>query len=147
MNVNRGGMRTSAITASAMLCATLGCGEEPTPPIVDVYRTTAVMGIVVRDAGMAPVAGVLVRTSTYLFVCGEQLRGGTGGQATGPEGQRRVLASSLDSPHIVRCVRVTVSQREAPNATLGEQDFPVELEFRIHDGTPRDSVGLEIVLP
>lgn len=136
-------LRTVTIVA---MCLLASCESEPTA-VVDVYRTTALMGVVVRGGDGVPRPGVLVRTSTYLFACGESLRGGTGDQATDSAGQRRVLASSLYSPHLVTCIRVTVSQRESPSAILAEQDFPVELEFRVHDGTLRDSLGLVVVLP
>lgn len=122
-----------------------GCGTEPSD--CHPCRTTAVVTVAVRDTEGAPVPGVLVRLRTYLFTCGENLRGGTGDQATDATGQRRTLASSLDSPHVVRCIRVTVSEREPPNSVLAEQDFPVQLEFRVHDDTPRDSVRVEIIVP
>lgn len=138
--------QTPRLGEMVLLQMLAGCGTAPTNPDV-VYFTTAVFTIVVRDAEAAPVPGVLVRIRTYLFSCGEFLRGGEGDHATDSTGQRRILASSLYSPHVARCVRVTVSQREPPNATLAEQDFPVELEFRVEGGTPRDSVRLEVALP
>jgi hypothetical protein len=48
---------------------------------------------------------------------------------------------------MTQCVRVIVSDEAPPNETLAEQDFPVGLECRVHDDTPRDSVRLEIVVP
>ena len=125
---------------------TLGCGT--TEPIgCDPCRTTAIVNVHVSDAVGQPIVGVPLLITTYLTTCGIGFRGGEEGFVTQSEGHRRILISSLFSPHTVECIRLTVNSSLNPNFPSATKELPARLEFRAEDGTPRDSMRLDIVVP
>ena len=127
-----------AVIAFASSCADpVGC---------DVCRTTAIANVFVRDSADLPVAGVPVELRTYLQVCGLDLRGGEGPWVTGVDGHRRILMSSGYSPHTARCVVVTVNPESDPAQPSARAEFPANVQFRAEDGSPRDSVRLDVVV-
>ena len=90
MRILRGACFIAVIAFVARCTEPIGC---------DVCRTTAIANVFVRDSADLPVAGVPVALRTYLQVCGLDLRGGEGPWVTDVDGHRRILMSSLYSPH------------------------------------------------
>lgn len=126
-----------------MIGLVAGCTE---PIGCDVCRTTAIANVFVRDSADLPVAGVPVGLRTYLQVCGLDLRGGTGPMVTGTDGHRRILVSSPYSPHTAQCVVVIVNPNGDSAQATDTVEFPATVQFRAEDGSPRDSVRLDVVI-
>lgn len=113
----------------------------------DICRTTAVANVSVRDSADQPMAGVDIVVGAYEQSCGSQFLGGEGPLRADGTGYRSILMSSLYSPHSAGCLRVIISpgtNLSQPNDTA---DFITNVEFRVEDSSPRDSVRLDVVIP
>ena len=113
----------------------------------DVCRTTAVANVFVKDSTNQPVPSLLVGVRAYLVQCGTGYLGGEGGLATDSSGYRRILMSSLYSPQTAGCVTITITTNASPSQTIGSWEFATSVQFRADDGTPRDSVRFDVIVP
>jgi len=123
------------------------CSDPAQPQGCDGCRTTAVANVFVKDSTNQPVARVLVGVSAYLLQCGTGYLGGEGGLATDSSGHRRVLMSSLYSPHSAECFIVTAATDSTPSQPIGCWQFANSVQFRAEDRTPRDSVRFDVIVP
>ena len=137
MNVLRRFWSVAVIAFMASCTEPIGC---------DVCRTTAIANVFVRDSADLPIAGVPVALRTYLQVCGLDLRGGSGPWVTEADGHRRILMSSGYSPHTAQCVVVIVNPNGDSAQATRSIEFPSSVQFRAEDGSPRDSVRLDVVI-
>lgn len=123
-----------------------GC-SSPGPTTCDLCRTTAVANVFVRDSTNQPVARVLVGVRAYLQQCGTGYLGGEGGLATDSLGYRRVLMTSLYSPQTAGCFIITAATDSTPSQPIGSRQVVNSVQFRAEDGTPRDSVRFDVIVP
>jgi hypothetical protein len=105
-----------------------------------------VANVFVRDTANLPMAGVDLDIGAYLQSCGSQFIGGVGTLRADANGYRRLLMSSLYSPHTANCLRVIISPGTNVAQTTDTADFMTAVDFRIEDNSPRDSVRLDVIV-
>ena len=139
---------TARFDTIVLAVAVVGCSNAGPPGGCDPCRTTAIANVYVRDGADQPVAGVTIHIRSYLATCGTALRGGEGGQVTLADGHRRILMSSLYSPHTARCFVVLLNPESDPTQPTDSAQFTftADVEFRAEDGSPRDSVRFDMVV-
>jgi len=102
--------------------------------------------VFVRDSANQPIAGVDIDVRSFLEVCGLDFRGGSGPNRADSSGHRRILISSLYSPHTARCFLVIITPGSNANQPSDTAEFRASVEFRVHDGSPRDSARFNVVV-
>ena len=133
----------TVIGCSAAIVLAAHCGD---PMGCDPCRTTAVAHVFVRDSANQPIAGVDIDVRSFLEVCGLDFRGGSGPNRADSSGHRRILISSLYSPHTARCFLVIITPGSNANQPSDTAEFRASVEFRVHDGSPRDSARFNVVV-
>lgn len=127
---------------------TLGCSASEPNYCEDPCRWTALVNVHVIDTANRPVPQATFQLHMFLQPCGpSQDPRAVDNGITDAEGHRKLLVTALRGPETMRCVVLTVNPLGDPAYPGGSKVFPAALEFRAEDGSPRDSMRLDIIVP
>jgi hypothetical protein len=127
----------------ATIALAIGCSNSIG---CDVCRTTAVANVFASDTTSQPLAGVDLQIEAYSDTCGSKFLGGVATLRADSMGFRRMLMSSLYSPHTANCLRVIISPGTNVAQPTDTVDFMTAIDFRVEDNSPRDSVRLDVIV-
>jgi hypothetical protein len=132
-----------------VLCLLAGCADSPQSPneCTGDCVTTAFVTVVLRDSTGARVERAPVQVLSFLGECGGVMRGAGGATILADAGEGRIELISPNSPHVAACVEVTINPDAGAELPVVRKTFSGPLEFRAADGSPRDSLRVEVVMP
>ncbi len=109
--------------------------------------TTAFVTVSLRDSTGARVDRAPVQVVSFLGACGGVMRGAGGATITAAAGEVAIELVSPNSPHVAECVEVTINPDAGDELPVVRRTFAGPLEFRAANGSPRDSLRVEVVMP